>query len=102
MHSPTIEFRGDDMDVDFEFEEKLKHKLNLFKKLVYDQLNDSCIALKLNQQEAYRIVCYAQDTYFKHLRLYEYVFNNRTASEIKRINFTQEEAKTPMPLTSAL
>jgi len=54
--------------------------------------------LKINTQEAKKIVDYGQNSYFKHLRLYEYVFNNKTASEIKRINFQQEEAKNAMPL----
>jgi len=52
----------------------------------------------MNAQEAKKIVDYGQNSYFKHLRLYEYVFNNKTASEIKRINFQQEEAKNAMPL----
>jgi len=47
-------------------------------------------------------VAYAKETYFKHLRLYEYVFNNKTASELKRITFKQEEAKTSAPLGNAL
>jgi len=47
-------------------------------------------------------VAYAKETYFKHLRLYEYVFNNKTASELKRITFTQEEAKVTSPLGNAL
>lgn len=36
------------------------------------------------------------------MRLYEFVFNNTTASEIKRINFVQEEAKKASPLQQAL
>jgi hypothetical protein len=58
--------------------------------------------LKINAQDAKKIVDYGQNSYFKHLRLYEYVFNNKTASEIKRINFQQEEAKNAMPLQQAL
>ena len=50
--------------------------------------------MKINLTDANKVVSYAQETYFKHLRLYEYVFNNKTASEIKRINFKQEEVKT--------
>lgn len=47
-------------------------------------------------------MAYAKETYFKHLRLYEYVFNNKTASELKRITFKQEEAKVCAPLGNAL
>ena len=40
-------------------------------------------------------MAYAKESYFKHLRLYEYVFNNTTASEIKRLNFDQDIARKP-------
>ena len=36
------------------------------------------------------------------LVVYEFVFNNKTASEMKRINFKQDVAKTAAPLTQAL
>ena len=52
--------------------------------------------------DCHKIVAYAKETYFKHLRLYEYVFNNKTASELKRITFKQEEAKVCGPLGNAL
>lgn len=70
--------------------------------MISDQLQEENEALKINKHEAVRIVKYAQETYFRHLRLYEFVFNNKTASEIKRINFTEEEARKAAPLTHAL
>ena len=54
--------------------------------------------LKLEKEIAKRILVYAQDSFFKHLRLYEFVFNNTTANEMKRINFTVETVKTAKPL----
>ena len=44
-------------------------------------------ALQFSTEESKRILAYANESYFKHLRLYEFVFNNKTASELKRINF---------------
>ena len=52
--------------------------------------------------DAKKITQYAQESYFKHLRLYEYCFNNKTASELKKITFTQEVTATIAPLTQAL
>jgi len=51
------------------------------------QLHEQNVAIKFNKEECKRILEYAHSTYFLHLRLYEYVLNNRTASEIKRITF---------------
>ena len=103
VQSPhNIEFRGGEMEVDQEFQAKLKHKLDLLKRMITDQLLEENVALRINQREAERIVKYAQETYFRHLRLYEFVFNNKTASEIKRINFTEEEARNAAPLNQAL
>ena len=58
--------------------------------------------LAINVAESNKIVAYAKKSYFTHLRLYEYVFNNKTASELKRIVFKQEEAKVAKPLGHAL
>ena len=100
--SGNIEFRGDDIEVEREFESCLKHKMALFQQLIVGQLKEENEALKFNLEDAKRISRYAQETYFRHLRLYEFVFNNTTASEIKRINFVQEEAKKASPLQQAL
>jgi len=59
-------------------------------------------ALHITKQEAKKIVAYAEESYFKHLRLYEFTFNNKAPSEMKRINFVQEEAIIALPLTQAL
>ena len=53
-------------------------------------------------QNAKQIVEYAQETFFKHLRLYEMVFNNKQSSEIKVIKFIIEEAMPACPLDQAL
>ena len=50
-------------------------------------------------QNAKQIIEYAQETFFKHLRLYEMVFNNKQSSEIKVIKFIQEEVMPACPLS---
>ena len=67
--------------------------MNLFRSLILKYLHEKNPALKFTKEECLRIMAYAAESYFKHLRLYEYVFNNKTASEIKRINFDQDEAR---------
>ena len=70
--------------------------------MIMAKLHEKNPALKLNKEEAKKIAAYAQESYFKHLRLYEFVFNNKTASEMKNIKFKQDVAKTAGPLTQAL
>ena len=58
--------------------------------------------IRLSKEEAKRIIKYAQETYFRHMRLYEFVFNNNSENEMRRINFKQEAARTARPLGKAL
>lgn len=102
MNANNIEFKGDDMMVDREFQEKLTSKVSVLKNLITQQLVQENPALRINRQEAVRIVNYAHETYFRHLRLYEMVFNNKTASEIKRVNFEEDQARKAAPLKESL
>jgi hypothetical protein len=95
----NIEYRGDDIDIEAEFERTLRHKFAIFRSMIMAKLHEKNPALKFNKEECKKIIAYGQESYFKHLRLYEFVFNNKTASEMKRINFKQDIAKTAAPLT---
>lgn len=59
-------------------------------------------AMNLNKHEAKRLIEYAKESYFKHLRLYEFVFNNKAPNEVKRINFIEEQARNEQPLSASL
>ena len=83
----NIEYRGDDIDIEAEFEQTLRHKFALFRSMIMGKLHEKNPALRFNKEECKKIAAYGQESYFKHLRLYEFVFNNKTASEMKRINF---------------
>ena len=90
------------MEVDKEFEIQLSRKFMLLKNNLFKHLHEKNPALRFSKEECIRIMGYASESYFKHLRLYEYVFNNKTASEIKRINFNQDEARVAGSLSKAL
>lgn len=90
------------MQPEADFEQTLHHKFAIFKSMIMQKIHEKNPALKINKEEAKRILNYAKESYFKHLRLYEFVFNNKTASELKRINFKQESAKQAPALGVAL
>ena len=54
-------------------------------------LNEQEKILKFNPEELKRIADYAKGSYFKHLRLYDYVLNNKQLSEVKRITIQMNE-----------
>ena len=98
----NIEYRGDDIDIEAGFETTLRHKFAIFRSMIMQRLHEKNPALKFNKEECKRIAAYGQESYFKHLRLYEFVFNNKTATELKKVNFKQDVARTAAPLTQAL
>jgi len=49
-------------------------------------INEPEPKLKFTTEEVKRIADYAKDSYFKHLRLYDYVLNNKQLCEVKRLN----------------
>lgn len=50
-----------------------------------EMINEVEPSLKFAVEEIKRIADYAKDSYFKHLRLYDYVLNNKQLCEVKRI-----------------
>lgn len=102
MGENGIQYRGEGIDVDKEFQICLTNKFSLFKGIIMKHIHLKNPAMKLNKQEAARLIEYARESYFKHLRLYEFVFNNKAPNEVKRINFIEEQARNEMPLSQAL
>ena len=76
MGENGIQYRGEGIDVDKEFQICLTNKFSLFKGIIMKHIHLKNPAMKLNKQEAARLIEYARESYFKHLRLYEFVFNN--------------------------
>lgn len=68
----------------------MNNKFQLFRGLIMKHVHMKNPALNINKQEAKKLIEYAKTSYFKHLRLYEFVFNNKSPNEVKRINFIEE------------
>lgn len=89
--SPTankeqIKFVGDDVQTgDQAFGALLKHKFDLLKELIVKstlRTDQSCLTVV----HARKLASYAHQTYFRHLRLYDFVLKNTKSSENKHIN----------------
>lgn len=78
----------------------LSHKFQILKKLILETIDGT--SLQFSQEEARRIADYAKGSYFKHLRLYDYVLNNKQMSEVKRIQLKRNEPKVALSLDVAL
>lgn len=51
-----------------------------------DTLHEAEKEMRFSAEEVKRVADYAKESYFKHLRLFDYVLNNKQLCEIKRIN----------------
>ena len=80
----------------------LKHKFELFKLMMFSLLNEGEKVLRFNQEEVRRTIFYVKGSYFKHLRLYDFVFNNKQLSEVKRITVQLNAPKLAGTLNEAL
>lgn len=72
-------------DEDREMSQLLRRKLDLLKVLISKILDCSDIQTRIEVEHAKRIVAYSQRTFFKHLRLYDFVFKNAKLNEQKFI-----------------
>lgn len=82
-----IQFVGDDLvnKEDREFGALLKHKFDLLKELVVKATQRTDVSC-LTVVHARKLASYAHQTYFRHLRLYDFVLKNTKSSENKHIN----------------
>ena len=80
----------------------MAHKFDLFRHLLFATLNESVVDLKFSGEEVKRIADYAKESYFKHLRLYDYVLNNKQLCEVKRVTINQNEPVLAPSLNEAL
>ncbi len=84
------------------FANLLRHKFQLFKHLSLELLNESDKVLSFTLEEVKRIADYAKTSYFKHLRLYDYVLNNKQLCEVKRITMQLNQPAIATHLNDAL
>ena len=78
-------------------EEKMKQllasKFLLYKNLIFGAIEHPDLDTKITIEQAKRITAYAHDTYFRHLRLYDYVLKNTKYCEIKKVTLPKIEPK---------
>jgi hypothetical protein len=75
----------------------IERKFELMKKMLLDLILEKEKALRFTTEEVKRVTLYMHKTYFKHIRLYDYMLNNKQLSEVKRITF---QANVPIIATS--
>lgn len=80
----------------------LRSKVDLMKRLIESVLEDSDPSARLNGAECRRVIDYAQRTFFKHLRLYDFVFKNAKTSEKKYIRLSKMVPQIGQSLGSAM
>jgi ATP phosphoribosyltransferase len=69
---------------------------------LFEALGETEACLKLSQEEVRRIADYMQQSYFKHLRLYDFVLNNKQLCEVKRLTLHANEPTIAPTLGDAL
>ena len=84
------------------FHTLLSRKFTLFRGLLLSAISDPLPSLQFTAEEAKRIAAYVHESYFKHLRLYDYVLNNKQLCEVKRIQVHVNEPIIATALTDAL
>ena len=69
----------------------LSKKFDLFRKLINRMVEHELEIARISMEQARRLAIYLHETYFRHLRLYDFVFKNAKMSEVKRITLTVAE-----------
>ena len=80
----------------------LSKKFELFRKLINRMVEHDLERARITTEQACRVAMYAHETYFRHLRLYDFVFKNAKMSEMKRVNITVEEPRCYQDLSHAM
>ena len=102
VEGSAADIQDEDHEVDPEYKNAFKRKFTMLKAFLMKFVVEKVPVLKLTKETAKRVLLYCQDSYFKHMRLYEFIFNNTSPNEMKRINFVMETVKTAKPLSKAL
>ena len=100
----NIAYLGDDIiDIEEEaFKVLLNKKFMLFKKLLTWTTEHQLESARITVEQARRVAIYTHETYFRHLRLYDFVLKNTKLSEVKRIYIPVPEPKCGEELTKAM
>ena len=80
----------------------LSKKFQLFKKLIGACIEHDFDSAKISVEQARRLAMYMHETYFRHLRLYDFVLKNTKLSEVKRVVIPIAEPKSGDDLNKAM
>lgn len=85
-----------------EFRHILEHKFALFKEALVQWLDHGFVEARITAEQGRRVAEYAHKTFFKHVRLYDFVLKNTKLSEVKRVQLFIEEPKCGADLSKAM
>ena len=80
----------------------LKRKFELFKELISGTVEHELESARLTVEQARRLAIYVHETYFRHLRLYDFMLKNTKLSEVKRVMIPVAEPKAGEGLETAM
>ena len=80
----------------------LKKKIDLFKSQLDQILTHFDEASRLTPEQVRRLIKYSEQTFFKHVRLYDYVLKNTKLCEKKYINLPIAEPSSGENLNAAM
>ena len=84
------------------FKKLLKDKFALFRSLLEVVIEHPYPKAMITIEQAKRIAKYTQETFFRHLRLYDFVLKNTKLSEVKRVYIPVAEPKCGDDLNKAI
>ena len=100
----SIAFIGDEL-LDAEEErmrQLLTNKFGLYKNLIMGAIDHPDADTRITVEQARRLTQYAHETFFRHLRLYDYVLKNTKLSEVKKVTLPRSDPKCGDPLGKAM
>ena len=80
----------------------LQHKFSIFKNLIVGAIEHPDEGTRITIEQARRITSYTHESFFRHLRLYDYVLKNTKLSEVKRVNIPTAEPNWGQSLSVAM
>ena len=80
----------------------LKSKFGLFKVGIAQVLDHADPDARITIEQARRVTKYAHSTFFRHLRLYDFVLKNTKLSEVKRVYLPIAEPQLGAELSKAM
>lgn len=82
----TIAYLGEVVNLEEEaFKKLLQNKFTLFRTLLQGTIEHPMHDARITIEQARRLATYTHSTYFRHLRLYDFVLKNTKLSEVKRV-----------------